>query len=374
MNFVMKRANIKPDSGTSDSPAKQELERQTDDTDRYHQFGLGRGINVTDPEMWKNKSSVLVREVSDNIIITNECDRKEAYTKEVASVEVQQQNVQLSLDDPNSRFKIAMDAQHSQSASFSTIVSGTKCETKLISFKSDFNDVPLYTTPDSMSLEAPDSINSSFERNLSCWILKRIRDRIIKNRRKSGDTITEESAYIQADSSAVKNLANTLTVLISSDDPEERQRNTQLVTLRLNNDCLDFLKNLGVTHYVSAIKLGAMKYKVVAISRKEKAVGGFMISSTAKGGPSEQVSRGLFQKKEQERHIGKLNGDGTVQEEAVIEFQIQPLDTLVRVQFIQVALRQAIKEYVRSMTDKCRKCNTLHVILRSVCILYGLMI
>ena len=348
----MERASTKPDSGIADSPAKREKERRTDHgTDKYHELGLGRGINVTDPEMWKNKSSMLVREVSDNIIVTNECGRKEAYTKEVASVEAQQKNIQLSLDDPSSLFKIAMDAQHSQSTSFSTIVSGTKSETKLISFKSDFNDVLLYTSSDIVSLEVSDSSNNSFERELSCWILKRIRDRIVKQRMKSGEAITKESAYIQADSSAVKNLANTLTVLISSDDPEERRRNTELVTLRLHSDCLEFLTNLGVTHYVSAIKLGAIKYKVVAINRNEKAVGG--ISPIAKGRLSEQVIRGLFQK---ECHIGKLNEDGTVQEEAVIGFQIKPLDTLVQVQFIRLALRQAIKEYVQSKTDKYRKC------------------
>ena len=336
---------------------------------RYHEFGLGRGINVTDPEMWKNKSSMLVREVSDNIIITNECCRKEAYTKVVSSVEAQQQQIQLSLDDPSSRFKIGMDAQHSQSTSSSKIVSGTKWETQAISFKSDFSDVPLYASLGNVSLEVPsdiDSLDFAFERNFCSWILKRIQLWIAKRKPSSNDP-----KDTMATPSAVRQLADTLKVLISmkisgiEDEECVKKKNIECISLLLRNSCKEFLTNLGVTHYVSAIKLGAMKYRAVTVDSNRKTFGGKAevgISSTAKGTVSERVMRGLFRKEEHERHIGKLGDDDTVEEEAVIAFQIQPIDTLVRVQFIQVALRQAIKEYVQSKTDMCRKFN---------CPLYG---
>ena len=328
---------------------------------RYHELGLGRGIDVTDPEMWKNKSSMLVREVSDNIIVTNECGRKEAYTRSVSSVDMQQQQIQLSLDDPSSRFKIGMDAQHSQSTRTSKIVSGTKWETQAISFKSDFHDVPLYASLSDLSLDVPESSHYAFEEDLCSWILKRIQ--LLHKKKDSSDDSNDHEA---SHSRPVEDLVVILKLLISAevsfgDDKEwDERKNIACISLFLRDSCKEFLTNLGVTHYVSAIKLGAMKYRAVTVKSNRKTFGAEAevgIGSTATGTVSERVMRGLFRQEEQERHIGKIGDDDTVEEEAVIAFQIQPIDTLVRVQFIQVALRQAIKEYVQSKTDKCRKFN-----------------
>ena len=344
---------------------------------RYHELGLGRGINVTDPEMWKNKSSFLVREVSlspTNIIITDECGRKEAYCKEVSSFETQRQQIQLTLDDPVSQVKLGMDAQHSQSTSSSMSITGTKYETKTVSFKSDFNTVPLYTSMSDVSLSLPSdlrSLDSSFEHTFCSWILKRIRDQIDKEKTPTSDVPkdranpnpTYQYHHSNPHHNDVQRLADTLKILISSGEErskEKRKRNIECVSLLLANECKEFLNNLGVTHYVSAIKLGAMKYRAVTINSRQRAFGGgsvFGIGSAVMGGVSRGVLRGLFHKEEEEQHIGKLNDDGTVSDsgEAVIGFQIQPIDTLVRLQLLQVALRRAIKEYVQSKTDKCRK-------------------
>ena len=157
---------------------------------RYHELGLGRGINVTDPEMWKNKSSFLVREVSlspTNIIITDECGRKEAYCKEVSSFETQRQQIQLTLDDPVSQVKLGMDAQHSQSTSSSMSITGTKYETKTVPFKSDFNSVPLYTSVSNVSLSLPPDVRSSdnsFEHTFCSWILNAFEIRLTRRKRK----------------------------------------------------------------------------------------------------------------------------------------------------------------------------------------------
>ena len=81
----------------------------------YETLGLGRGVNVTDTHMWKNKSSFVVRKISDtNIIKTEESGMFEKYEKVVSTISQEQQKIRLLLDDPSSQIKIGMDAQQTK--------------------------------------------------------------------------------------------------------------------------------------------------------------------------------------------------------------------------------------------------------------------
>ncbi len=85
-----------------------------------HELGLGRGVNVTDTHMWKNKTSFIVRKCNkDNIVKTKECGMYEKYEKKVLTISQEQQKIRLMLDDPSSQIKIGMDAQQTQTASSS---------------------------------------------------------------------------------------------------------------------------------------------------------------------------------------------------------------------------------------------------------------
>ncbi len=79
--------------------------------DYYKSLGLGRGINVTDTHMWRNKSAFIVREINGDIIKTEECGMFEKYEKIVSTISREQQKIRLSLNDPSSQIKIGMDAQ-----------------------------------------------------------------------------------------------------------------------------------------------------------------------------------------------------------------------------------------------------------------------
>ena len=97
------------------------------------------------------------------------------------------------------------------------------------------------------------------------------------------------------------------------------------------------IKQLGTTHYISAIKLGACEYHF-AISRSEQKRLGVGISEEAgplaRVGLSTLFEKYLFFKGEEKRKIGRIDRKREeVTTEAVIGFEIQPLYKLVRVPY-----------------------------------------
>ena len=322
---------------------------------RYHELGLGRGVDVTDVDMWKSKTPYLVRVACEgNIIGTQECEILESYKKEVSTFENQRQKLWLSLDNPvGSQVKIGIDEQSSRSSSSTKLIEGEKIETRTVSFQFHFDDVPLYDDIDQAVIEAPDcflhqSDNNGFEKDLANWFLKRIKDREIKQpsgeisdaEEDSPNQDSEENKETSADEkSAIKKLVDKL------------NSNNQARLKNIARDCSAFLKHLGITHYVSAIKLGACEYHVVSSKVEETRLGAstsMAASSLAKGGLSGILEKRFSFKGEESQKIGRINSDKEVTTEAVIGFEIQPIYKLVRIQYIQMALRKAIKEYIKS--------------------------
>ena len=224
------------------------------ETQRYHDLGLGRGVNVPDPHMWKNKSHFLIRKViheegHTNIIGTEESGTKEKYEKEVSTAATQQVKIRLALDEPSSQVKIGMDSQCSRSTTFTKRISGTKVKTRTISFRVDCNDLPAFTSthnsssnklpsPQTGEPHLPQSIDSDepfndFEKSLYSWILKRIHGRQ-ENEELPKKTLAQ---YLQS-------------------HPDSSELN------EIMKDCKLFVKNLGITHYISSIELGALEYNV----------------------------------------------------------------------------------------------------------------
>ena len=255
----------------------------------YKELGLGRGVNVTDPVMWKSKHRFMVREISPdlgNVIGTRECGKLESYKTVVGTFATQQQKLLLSLDNPY--VKIGMDEHYSRSSSATKVIEGQKIETRTISFHFHFDEVPLYNTVDKVTYLAPDDFlqkceHLSFEDNLYSWILKRIkyREDIQKY------TQTEESKQ----TSSMKRLEEKLRSYISQEGepaPESRE---------IKQDCVDFIKNMGITHYVSAITLGACTYRVVTTRSEQMRVGAgasMGMNSLVEGGLSGAIAKHWF--------------------------------------------------------------------------------
>ena len=155
------------------------------EVDYYHELGLGRGVNVTHPDMWKTKTPNQVRRVCSkvkNIIGTHECGVLESYETEVSTTSMYKQKLRLSLQNPSAPVKLGIDEQYSRSSSSSKLIKGKKIEKRTISFTSQFDEVPLYESIDDADIAVSKSFfekdsDHSFEENLATWLLKRIHDR-----------------------------------------------------------------------------------------------------------------------------------------------------------------------------------------------------
>ena len=335
------QSNSSMEEGVSPKPVIGSKEIQ-----RFHDLGLGRGVNVTDPQMWKNKSQFLIRKVKEdlsNVIGTEESGMMEKYEKEVSTLATQQVNLRLSLEDPSSQVKIGMDTHHAQSTSSTKIIAGTKVKTRTISFRVDCYDLPVCTAADDPNnsidvLTRPRS-EESIETSLYSWIFDRMKKR----------------GRID---SKVKSL---VTYFAFPPRVQTRSRGKELAEIA--NDCKLFVNELGITHYVSGIELGALKYSVFTSSSHQTTQGaGAEVGAgqLAEGGISGLARKIRLQTSREQQEIGKISKDKAIArnttDEAVIGFQIQPIHNLVRLQLIQVALQKAVKKYIEFKADKSGKC------------------
>ena len=350
--------------------ATYELERVVDPAHipLYHELGLGRGVNVTDPDMWKSKTPYLVRKAAypcsenSNIIGTQDCGKLERYKKEVSTFEMKKQEVWLSLQDScSSKVKIGMDEQSSRSISSTKLIEGDKIETRTISFQSHFDDLPLYDDIESGAVpDVPDCFlqkcdDCQFEEDLAKWFLKRIQDREQKSCISGTKSGAEE---YDSKKPAIKMLGNKLNEL----DSQEGSNKLYVKTMK---DCKAFIEYMGITHYVSAIKLGACNYRTITSRSEQEQLGvrtSMAARSLAKGGLSGFLKKKFSSLTEEEQMIGIIDKENKrAVREAVIGFEIQPLYKLVRIQYIQVLLRIAIRNYIQSKEFKTGKYFYLYI-------------
>ena len=348
----------------------------------YHQLGLGRGVNVTHPDMWKTKTPFLVRKASPdltNIIGTQECGVLESYETEVSTFSMHKQKLRLSLQNPTAPVKLGVDEQYSRSSTSTKLIKGEKIEKRSISFESHFDEVPLYKSIDEADIAVPDTFlqegsDYSFEESLAKWLLKRIHDR---EKKAKGDNSTDNTA--DTGTSPIKELAekfkkfdeiaeNACIILKEiedqkkEDEDQKRKKKDELEvctswTSTMLEDCKTLIEYLDITHYVSAIKLGACYYSIVTTRTEQKTLGvgtNVAAKSLLKGSVSGEYDKRTFQKSQKQQKIGRIENEN-VTDEAVIGFEIQPLYKLVRVQFLQMLLRRAVMDYIHSKEDASSK-------------------
>ena len=366
----------------------------------YHQLGLGRGVNVTHPDMWKTKTPFLVRKASPdltNIIGTQECGVLESYETEVSTFSMHKQKLRLSLQNPTAPVKLGVDEQYSRSSTSTKLIKGEKIEKRTISFESQFDEVPLYDSIDQAEIAVPECFlekdcDYSFEENLASWLLKRIDDREKKAKEAEGTDDTPESAPKPVEEqeeqpkddhentektapNSVEKLAAKLKELnceyvkqlkkaekvskehAGSAPAECTPKNETNWVDKMLDDCKTLIKYLDITHYVSAIKLGACYYSIVTTRTEQKTLGvgaSVAAKSLVEGGMSGEYDKRTFHKSQKKRKIGRIENED-VTDEAVIGFEIQPLYKIVRIQFLQMLLRRAVMDYIHSKEDASSK-------------------
>ena len=112
----------------------------------YARWGLGRGVDITKEKPWVGKSSFQVRRVDvkscDDIIETKEGGLLKAYNEEICSQTTVNSEVQAGVKPANTPLSIRMDVEYTRCTLSAKYVSGKKIKTRTISFGVDFSDVP----------------------------------------------------------------------------------------------------------------------------------------------------------------------------------------------------------------------------------------
>lgn len=338
-----------------------------EEVQRLIDMGLGRGVDATSKHLWKRKSAFQVQSISsslENIIGTDEGSTRQYYERDVSSIIGQQTEIKLSIDEPNTKINVGMDTLSSQTMSKSRKSVGEQVITRTISFRSSFDDLPLQyihgkklernevRSPDETSLTLRSTSNSteimvkSFEERLSEWLLDRIHGR---------EQHFEESLVgVQFDSSTAK-LAKYL----------EKNAGNNTAIDKVDDDCLTFLKHMGVTHYINSIRLGAMKFRVLTtteFNKKVRVQGSMGAEGVAKSSLSREKSIKRHDSSLRVKEIGRI-GNGSVRmgtsDEAVIGFQLMPIHRLVRSHHVNESLKRALRNYVVNKIVKSSKSNLI---------------
>ena len=246
-----------------------------DEYKRLENLGLGRGVDVTKPYPWQSKSSFQVRKVDtdcENIIGTEESGQREFYEEEVSSVLTQQFNTNLTIEEPSNSLKISIGAEYSRSFAETRKAVGHKVMTRTASFQTDSND-------------------GDFEEKLSEWMLERI-----ATKRKWSLEQDDGLIKLPEPGTSKEHLKMYLTdvarKLAEEHPPEARQSSNRATekgayrgTWELLQGCYDYMEQVGITHYVHTVKLGAAEYEILnqeTYNRKLTATPSFEVNKVAK--------------------------------------------------------------------------------------------
>ena len=103
---------------------------------RFVDLGLGRGVNTTDPDLWRNKCAFIVRHATfQNVLGTDEGNLAEDYRKTVSSGnDLQEEFKESVLKSATTPIPIVLEAGANRSATSTRIVKGKRVVTRTVSF------------------------------------------------------------------------------------------------------------------------------------------------------------------------------------------------------------------------------------------------
>ena len=405
-------------TGSSVSQMQQRAPRiisQDDEGERgrFVDLGLGRGVDASDPNPWLNKTSFQVRNVlRENIIGTDEGSALHTYQKEVISAFTLQAQLKASIPVPQAPIAIGVDSEQSKSVASTKRVVGCKVLVRTISFREGFEDIP-YTEQLSYSHQNEENAGKNskqeelltFEERLGRWIARRMAansqlcDRFEKFKKagfdeKEGgvDEKKDESKprgrqqqNERKDAIGWRMLEYTAKTALSGPhlasptspaSPELPDECADDVT-KLNKDLKvevekavrKFVETFHITHYVSALSLGAVEYSVFSeeqYSSRFHAKTSLGLDAAGASVSSTAVYKSSTRKSES-RRIGRFEGKGQKRRvtagssgEAVIGIQVQPITNLiVHYPPIQKIMRRVLLAYVKKRQTLSRKLVTV---------------
>ena len=323
--------------------------------ERYALLGLGRGVDITKPTPWLQKTSFQVRSVWEKLVETDDGGFLQAYSEEVRSRVTLHGEVRASIKRPELSFNVGMHSEYTRSTLSAKYVIGTKVKNRTISFQVDFVDVhedPSHTGPTRASRA---DVSSKAEKPL------RRQDEQSDGHMESPQLSTQDSEALDEKLTFEERLCRWLDRNNPSQPVEDRicfEREKG----KILKDIQQFIQQFGITHYVSAIELGGLEYRVV--TEKEygsQAMGEAKASIAAPGYGGAEAGAKVAKESEWSKHtsemkqIGRITGKDnlkkvTLADEAVIGCQLTPISSLVKNPQLKEALMHAVDEYSQDMT------------------------
>ena len=308
---------------------------------RYKDLGLGCGVDGTDKRPWLNKTSFQARSVTfDNILGREEGGSVQSYEKEIASVQTLQSKIKTSILRPNKPTTIGADADPSRSVNSSRRAVGRQILNRTVSFKDDFVDAP--RSDDAISEHTGGSSDMqnhwTFEQRLAHWIIQKLRSTWQQPISDVSTSITPakclQQLVLPTETMTGKcPLADLLYVI-----NQHRKPDLQVII----KGCDEFLDYFRVTHYVSAIELGAAEYQVLTEDEY-------------------QQSKKIKKASKMMKRIGVFTSDDKVERgsynEAVVNVTIKSILTLVKTDFLHEAMSTALLKFLDSQSDRSSEYN-----------------
>ena len=336
---------------------------------RYIDLGLGRGLDGTDQTPWLNKTSFQARRVKfDNIMGTEEGGSVQSYEREIASVQTLQSKIKTSIVIPKSPMTIGADAELSRTVNSSRRAVGRQIINRTVSFKDDFVDAPCSDDVISEHTGGSSDMQNhwTFEQRLAHWIIQKLKT-------SWQQPISAESAISVMSSIATATKTGLLPPLTLPTETmtgkcplsdllyvidQHRKPDLQVII----KGCDEFLEYFRVTHYVSAIELGAAEYRVLTEDEYQISVsiaGSFGIEKLASVVTQQSYSSKKKNKSSELKKIGMFTSDDKVERgsysEAVVNVAIKSILTLVKTDFLHEAMSAALLKFVDSQSDRSSK-------------------
>ena len=297
-------------------PAETELEKYYRNSERYALMGLGRGVDITQHTPWLQKTSFQVRDVStENLVETDDGGFLQAFSEEVRSRVILRGEVRASIKVPDVPLHVGLHSECTRSTLSSKHVVGTRVKNRTISFRADFGDVFVEDG--------------------------------------QGQTSSLTTRRVDKEKKQVQSFEQRLCTWLDQGNPSEAPIMTNIKK---------FVEHFGITHYVSAIELGALEYKVVTEKEYGKRVTGgaaMSLNVPVKGGAQAEAkvakTTQWFRHTSEMRQIGRITGKGNemrviLSDEAVIGCQLSPITSLVKDPQLKEILRNEVAAYSQKKT------------------------
>ena len=379
----------KPDTEEKNDTEKKNISDE-DKEKQYALWGLGRGIDITKPTPWLEKTSFQVRKLNfGDIIETDDGGLLKEYSDEIRCRTDLNCEVKSGVKAANTPLTIGVAAEYTRSSLTTKYVVGTRVKNRTISFRADFTDLPqsrpkdleaakkemcerrdsqpiakvkeaAKVNEDSQSRAAGAGAATSnaetkreeipmFEERLYSWLLDclnhRGREPVVCLDKYIRDNCVAEKYYCDKCAAEKENRDKCV-----ADGCVAKRELEKIV-----EDIEHFIHYFGVTHYVSAIELGGLEYQELTSKEYHQHAGmssNASVTSPVHGGveastkTSHTKRSGKFKK--DRKKVGRINFKDekvTEENEAVIGCQIQPITNIVRNPYLRQALSKCIDKY-----------------------------